>query len=328
MMESLSEIAGRSPRSKVWVLYENPAWNPPLVRELRRVGLPVVEYFVQYGWFDPAIPPPPGIYINRMSPSSHTRGHAESVNYMHALLVYLESHGCRIINGAQTFLLEMSKVRQLRALHECGLRTPETLAVSGVDGLLAAAARMRYPCLTKHNQSGKGLMIHKCDNPDQLRSLVLSERFQWSPDHIVLLQEYIKPREPFITRVEIVDGEFIYAIAASTVGGFELCPANECENPAPTCPGETEGNSTSAMFTLRHDFSDPIINQYIDLCRKHAIDQAGIEFIEAEDGTKYTFDINCTTNYNERVEQAHGLNGMARLAKLVAREFAKRFSVP
>lgn len=321
MQKSLSELARTSSEPKVWILYENPAWNVPLVRELKKFNLPTVEYFVQHGWFDPDIPPPPGIYINRMSPSSHTRGHVESVGLMHALLVYLESHGRRVINGSQSFLLEMSKVRQMRALAACGIRTPRTLAATGVDSVLAAAAQMTYPCLTKHNQSGKGLMIYKCDTEPQLRDLIQSERFQWSPDHIILLQEYIKPREPFITRVEIVDGRFLYAINSSTAGGFELCPADECELPAAAnCPADAP-QSAGGTFRLREGFNDPIIDQYIDLLKRHNIDLAGIEFIEAEDGAKFTFDINCTTNFNSRIEEAHGLNGMAALAGLVLKEF-------
>jgi hypothetical protein len=326
MQQSLSELAHHAPAPQVWVLYENPAWNVPLVRELKRLNLPVVEYFVQHGWFDPVAPPPEGIYINRMSPSSHTRGHVESVSFMHALLVYLESHGRRVINGSRSFLLEMSKVRQMRALAECGIGTPHTLAAAGLDGVIAASERMTYPCLTKHNQSGKGLMIYRCDTPEQLRDLVSSEKFQWSPDHIILLQEYIKPREPFITRVEIVDGKFLYAIASATAGGFELCPADECELPAVNCPADSSQPAAVGTFSLRAGFADPIVGQYIDLLRRNDIDLAGIEFIEAEDGTKYSFDINCTTNYNSRVEEAHRLNGMGHLARLVEREFFRRCS--
>ncbi len=324
MQLSLSELGRTSTEPKVYILYENAAWNVPIVRELTRLGLPVEEHYVQHGWIDPGAPPPHGIYINRMSPSSHTRGHVESVSLTHALLVYLESHGRRVINGSRSFLLEMNKVRQMRALNEFGIRTPRTLAATGVEGVLAAADHMTYPCLTKHNQSGKGLMIYRCDSAAQLRDLISSDRFSWSPDHIVLLQEYIKPREPHITRVEIVDGQFLYAINSSTAGGFELCPADECELPAAAnCPADAPQTGAGGTFRLSENFHDPIVDQYKDMMKHHQIDLAGIEFIEAEDGTKYTFDINCTTNYNGRVEEQSGLNGMAALAALVKREFEK-----
>ena len=44
-------------------------------------------------------------------------------------------------------------------------------------------------------------------------------------DHITLLQEYIESPDPSITRVEIVDGQFLYAIRSDTSRGFQLCPA-------------------------------------------------------------------------------------------------------
>ncbi len=48
-------------------------------------------------------------------------------------------------------------------------------------------------------------------------------------DGITLLQEYLVAAEPQITRVEIVGGEFQYAISADTArGGFQLCPADAC----------------------------------------------------------------------------------------------------
>jgi glutathione synthase/RimK-type ligase-like ATP-grasp enzyme len=76
-----------------------------------------------------------------MSPSSHTRGHRESVDYTRELLVWLESHGRRVINGSRALALEISKVRQYEALRQAGLRTPHTVAVAGGPQTLKEAAR-------------------------------------------------------------------------------------------------------------------------------------------------------------------------------------------
>ena len=57
-------------------------------------------------------------------------------------------------------------------------------------------------------------------------------------DGITLLQEYLVAAQPRITRVEIVGGEFIYAITADTArGGFQLCPADACAVPPPASRG-------------------------------------------------------------------------------------------
>jgi glutathione synthase/RimK-type ligase-like ATP-grasp enzyme len=143
-------------------------------------------------------------------------------------------------------------------------------------------------------------------------------------DHITLLQEFIDAPEPYITRVEIVDGQFLYAIRSDTSQGFQLCPAEHCEVGDANCPA-TDVPATSAtdrqnLFSLREHFHDPIIEQYIAFTRQNGLDLAGIEFIEDRQGHKITYDVNGTTNYAPGVEERHGLNGMAALVRLLARE--------
>lgn len=214
---------------KIYILYENSDWLPPLVRELERSGLLYEPWFVQTGYIDLNSEPPQGIFLNRMSPSSHTRGHVESVDFMRELLVWLESHGRRVINNSQAFALEISKAQQYVALRRFGLRTPHTLVVSGsAETLKVAARQMPLPFITKHNRGGKGLGVQLFKTLEAFDAYVDSEEFVPPPDHITLLQEYIEAPEPYITRVEFVAGEFLYAIRSNTTQGFQLCPAERC----------------------------------------------------------------------------------------------------
>jgi hypothetical protein len=310
---------------KLYILYENPDWLPPLIRELERVRLPYAEWFIQQGHFDLSEEPPEGIFLNRMSPSSHTRGHLESVDFTGELLVWLESHGRRVINGSRAFALEMSKVRQYEALRKAGLRTPHTIAVAGgSEALKEAARKMPLPFITKHNRGGKGLGVQLFRSLEAFDQYVDSSEFVDPPDHITLLQEYVEPKEPFVTRVEIVHEEFLYAIKSDTSRGFELCPAERCETGDAFCPTTDEsanGNSDrQSLFSLREGFDGPIIEKYIQFMRENAIDLAGIEFIEDRHGNKITYDVNGTTNYSPGVEERHGLNGWARVVEFLARE--------
>ena len=93
--------------STIHILYENDIWLPPLLSALRQRGLAVQLHFVDGGNFDLGGSPPEGIWINRMSPSSHTRGHQAGVQYAGELLAWLESHGRRVINGSKAFSLEL-----------------------------------------------------------------------------------------------------------------------------------------------------------------------------------------------------------------------------
>ena len=243
----------------IHVLYENEAWMPPLRRALAERGLPVTEHFAAEGVLDLQADPAEGVWLNRMSPSAHTRGHGGGIHYVRELLGLLEERGARVVNGSHPFALEVSKVRQHAALESAGILTPRTLA---------------------------------------------GPNFEEPFDGVTLLQQYVEPPSRSITRVEIVDGELIFAMRSATDGGFELCPADACNIGDAFCPvGETA--ATQSKFTPEPmDPRDPLIQAYIRFCAAHQLDVAGIEFVTGADGQRYTYDINMNTNYNSDVEQA------------------------
>ncbi len=301
------------------VIYENPAWLPSLEAALAREGVPYSLRFTDGGVFDLSSPPPRGVFLNRMSPSSHTRGHQDGVRFLGEYLGHLEAYGRRVLNGSQAFALEMSKIRQDQALRAFHIRTPRTVAVIGTAELKAAAREMDLPFITKHNQGGKGLGVRLFRDLETFDAYVGGADFVASPDGVTLLQQYVEPAQPYITRVEIVGGVFQYAIRSSTEDGFELCPAVECDAEDALCPADGNGK-----FSFRDDLTadDPLIRRYVDLMGALRIDIAGIEFVEDRNGVRYTYDINGTTNYNQEMEEHHRLDGMAAIARLAARALA------
>lgn len=312
--------------SCVHILFENPDWMPPLRRALSDRGVPFVEHFLDGGTLDFASPPPQGVFLNRMSPSSHTRGHQDGVRFAAEYLGWLESHGRTVVNGSRAFALEVSKVRQHAALEAMGIRTPRTIAVvGGAERLAAAVDRIAPPFITKHNQGGKGLGVQLFRDRDALRALVAAGGWTSSPDGVDLLQQYIQPAQPFITRVEIVGGRFLYAIRSSTEGGFELCPADACSIADAMCPVGEQAAVTD-KFQLRPDITadDPLVQRYLAFCDRNGLSVAGIEFVEDAQGVRYTYDVNGTSNYNGGVEEAHGLSGMGAVADLCARALRQR----
>lgn len=310
-------------QAPVHVLYENNDWMPPLRKALAERGLEVVEHFVDGGTLDLGARPPAGVWLNRMSPSSHTRGHQRGVELTKHWLSTLEAFGCPVVNGARAFDLEVSKVRQHAALEAAGIRTPHTIAVVGdTDALRRAARQLPTPFITKHNQGGKGLGVQLFRSHAAFEEMLDSGQWQGSPDGVDLVQQYIEPAEQFITRVEIVDGRFLYAIASSTEGGFELCPADACSVGERFCPvGESPEEPAAPRFRLRPDITaeDPLVQQLVAFTRAHGLSVAGIEFVEDAQGQRWVYDINGTSNYNGTVEATHGLSGMAAIAELCAR---------
>ena len=168
--------------------------------------------------------------------------------------------------------------------------------------------------------------MHRFENLAELEDWVASADFEEPQDGVTLVQEYLQPAEPRITRVEIVDGELVYAITADTArGGYQLCPADACEvDPATgtlvTPPGATiaptEGQK---LFALRAGFEHPIIEQYRAFTRAQGIEVAGIEFIETTDGRVVTYDVNTNTNYNADVEAVAPRSGPRQIARLLGR---------
>ncbi|MEM9696640.1 MAG: alpha-L-glutamate ligase, partial [Myxococcota bacterium] len=146
--------------AQVHVLYENPDWLPPLEAAFRAEAVNYRLVELSEGTIDPHLAPEPGLYLNRMSPSSHTRGHGQSVDLTVEWLAWLEHHGAPVINGSRAFALEVSKLRQDLVLRKHGIDTPETVLAVGVDALVEASRRFEgRRFITKHNQGGKGLGI-------------------------------------------------------------------------------------------------------------------------------------------------------------------------
>jgi glutathione synthase/RimK-type ligase-like ATP-grasp enzyme len=300
----------------IHILFENPDWLPPLVDALNREGFDEIHLVkLDEGLVDPRSAPPEGIWINRISPSSHTRGHDATVQLGREVLFWLEAHGRRVLNGSAAFELEMSKFRQDIILQRWGIRTPRTMLAIGRDHILAAAEQFDGPFITKHNQGGKGLGIRRFERVEALAAYLDSPDFDEGPDRKIILQEYIDAPESFITRVEVVGGKFVYAMRSDTSTGFELCPSDACQLPSgddSVCPADGSGSKFS-LSPVQAD--DPLVSRYIAMCQAEGLDLAGIEFIEDRQGRRYTYDINGTTNYSGVFGRQIGVDGMAVLAR-------------
>jgi len=307
------------PLPTVHVLYENPDWLPPLIQGLHAEGFMVDLVPIDGGAIDPNQPPSEGIWLNRISPSSHTRDHHHSVGMTREILFWLENWGRRVINGLSAYELEMSKARQDQILRKHGIRTPKTVLAAGRPATLKLAAGFDGPFITKHNQGGKGLGIDLFESVDKLAEYLDSPDFDPGPNGQIILQEYISAPSPFITRVEIVGDRFLFAMRSSTETGFQLCPSDACQLQAQgpdVCP--IDGGSKFSPSPITAD--DPLVRKYIKMCQAEGIDVAGIEFIEDQNGNRLTYDINGTTNYNSVLGEQIGIDGMRELARLVKQE--------
>ena len=313
--------------SRVYVIHENDTWVEPLRAAFDELGVPFTEWFLDEGTLDLTAPPPDGVFYNRMSASSHTRGHRYAPEHTAAVLAWLERHGRHVANSGRALQLEISKVAQYAALETCGIRTPETVATIGREALVEAGRRFPPPFITKHNRAGKGLGVRRFDDADALERYARGDDFEPSVDGITLLQRYIDAPEPCITRVEFVGGHFLYAVRVDTSQGFELCPADACRVDDAFCPAGDGGDVGDAgddgLFRIVEDFSHPLLGPYTRFLHDNGIHIAGIEFIVDRDGVAYTYDVNTNTNYNSAAERATPHSGMRAIASYLGRELAQ-----
>ena len=306
--------------NRVYVIHENNTWVEPLRSAFHEKKVPFEEWFLDTGTLDLSVQPPTGIFYNRMSASSHTRNHRYGPEHTSAVIAWLEQHGRRVINTGRALQLEISKVAQYAALNSCGIRTPRTIAAIGKQALLNAAQKIPPPFITKHNRAGKGLGVRLFHDTETLQRYVTGKEFEPSVDGITLIQEYIQAPEPFITRVEFVGGEFLYAVRVDTGQGFELCPADACRVDDAFCP---TSESDDGLFQIVKGFEHPLLERYRDFLSKNGIHIAGIEFILDQDGVAFTYDVNTNTNYNSDAERKSNLYGMRAIASYLGEELVR-----
>ena len=302
--------------SQIYIIHENDAWTAPLRNELESLGVPYVTWFLDHGQIEINDSPPNGVFYNRMSASSHTRGHRYAAEYTACVLTWLESYGRRVVNSSRALHLEISKVAQYAALKAHGIRTPRTIAAVGRDDIGRAAGQFSGSFITKPNRGRRGLGVHLFQSVDALQKYVSSPEFEPPIDGITLVQAYIEAPKPYITRVEFVGGRFLYAVRVDTSEGFELCPADVCQI-------DDAGNGPAQpRFSIIKDFRHPIIDRYERFLRANDIHVAGIEFIVGTNGELFTYDINTNTNYNSDAEKVVGISGMAAIARYLGDELA------
>lgn len=301
--------------SKIYIIHENDEWTVHLTKRLEELNLPYESWHLDQGIVDLTTAPPEGVFYNRMSASSHTRGHRYAPELAGGVLSWLEFHGRTVFNGTKALSLELSKINQYTALEASGIRTPKTIAAVGSGQIILAAQKLgKTPFITKHNRAGKGLGVQLFQTIEALEAYVNGPAFEEPVDGITLIQEYIQSPDSYITRAEFVGGKYVYAVRVDTSEGFELCPADSCQIGDAFCP---VGEEPAMKFEIKEDISASWIERYEAFLKASKIDVAGIEFIRDANGEVYTYDVNTNTNYNADAEAKAEKYGMLELAKFL-----------
>ena len=97
---------------RIHVIHENAEWSAPLFDALTARGAAHQHWHMGDFALDLTTPPPEGVFYNRMSASSHTRGHRYAPEMTTGLLHWLEASGRQVLNGSRAVALEINKIAQ------------------------------------------------------------------------------------------------------------------------------------------------------------------------------------------------------------------------
>ncbi len=326
----IQETRMSSPR--LAVLYEHPEWFKPLFGELDRRRIPYVPLYAGELSFDPAVRSfPYPVVLNRMSPSSYLRGHAQGIFFCRDFLRYLEDIGALVLNGHDAYVVDTSKCAQIEVFERLGLRYPRTRIVNHASQILEAASGLQFPAVVKPNIGGSGAKIQYFARREELAGAVQAGTVDLGIDHTALVQEFLPARDGAVVRVEVLNGKVLYAIRLfpPQSGGFNLCPADICqdENPSPAgrkplveyCPGgEPEKRR---MKIERYEPSAAILRQALAIAKEAHLDLGGIEYlVNDRDGHGYFYDVNALSNFVSDAKRILGFNPYENLVDFIADE--------
>ena len=318
------------PIKPIGVYYEHPDWFRPLFNELDRRGTAYERIDAGAHQFDPSSDDDTrfSLVFNRMSPSAYLRGRSHSILYTQHYLGHLEHLGVRVINGAEAFRNETSKALQLSLLRSLHLPYPAARVINHASQAPSAAAGLRFPIVVKANIGGSGAGVVRYDSADDLQRAVDEGRIDLGIDQTALVQEYVPARGGHITRVEVLNGKFLYAINVYSSGeSFNLCPADICQSTdggelaRGACPSDAPKNN------LRVEAYTPpaeVIAEVELIMAAAQIEIGGIEYmIDDRDGRRYYYDINALSNFVADAPRVLGFDPFARLADWLEEEAVK-----
>jgi hypothetical protein len=308
-------------RPSIGILYEHPEWFELLFAELNRREIPWSPLHADQLLFDPEQLVPHALVVNRMSPSSHKRGHGNGVFTVRDYLYHLEETGVDMVNGSAAYAVEISKARQLDLFRRCGVSYPKARVVNHSSQLVEAARGLQFPIVFKPNVGGSGAGIVRFDSIDQLAAA----QFDFGVDGTALVQEFLPARGSSIVRVEVLDGEFLYAIRIwPDLSSFNLCPADICqvETDLSACPVDTPGKKK-----LRIEREDPpraAIEGALALARAAQLDVGGIEYlVNDRTGEIAYYDINALSNFVTDAVNVVGFDPTARFVDYLEQRMSR-----
>jgi glutathione synthase/RimK-type ligase-like ATP-grasp enzyme len=239
------------------------------------------------------------------------RGHAQAVFQTLHYLKHLERIGASVLNGRAAYEVELSKAAQASLAAQLGIAYPRTRVVSRAGDAVRAAEELAFPVLVKPNIGGSGAGIRSFETIDELRAS--ADGLELGLDGTALVQEQLPAEGDAVVRIEILGGEFLYAIRLRLLpGSFNLCPADYCD-----LPGVADV-SGRGLPVERFDPPAEVVEDAKRLVAAAGMDLGGVEYlVDARDGTPTFYDVNALSNFVADARNVIGFDPFVNLVDLI-----------
>ena len=295
-------------QTPIAILYEHPEWFKPLFAELERRQVPHKKLSIPDFWYDPAVRQCPySLIVNRVSAYPSGGSHREIILFAKQYLAYLEGIQANVINGYFSYLVGTSKAMQLDIFEQLDVPYPRARVIHHPDQAIQAADGLIFPIVVKPNVGGSGAGILKFESPRELELAVDTQALDLGIDHTALVQEYLPAKGSYIVRVEILDGEYLYAIRLPiSEQSFNYCPADGCNVEDPDLAVEPHSPPAAVIQAVKQILS------------ASKADLGSVEYLVNEaDGRAYYYDINPLSNFVADAPKILGFDPWERFVDFV-----------
>jgi hypothetical protein len=290
------------------ILYEHPEWFKPLFAELERRNVQYEKLFIGDHWYDPTVRQCPySVIVNRVSAYPSGGSDPEIILYVKQYLAHLASIEANVINGYFSHVVGTSKAMQVDIFEKLGLPYPRARVIHHPRQAAQAAVGLSFPILVKPNVGGSGAGILKLDCQDELELAVETGAMDLGVDHTALVQEHLSAKGRCIVRVEILNGEYLYAIRLPIAEeSFNYCPADGCNIDNPELAVE---HCTPPARVIAD------VKQILEAARA---DLGSVEYLINEaDNRVYYYDINPLSNFVADAPNVVGFDPFVRFVDFV-----------
>ncbi|MEP6766678.1 MAG: hypothetical protein ABJB66_20345 [Gemmatimonadaceae bacterium] len=291
------------PTLPIAVFHEHTEWFRPLFAEFERRGISYVRIDAAKHVYDPSDRAKRwSLVVNRASPSAYIRGNGGATFHTLHWLKHVEALGIPVVNGSEGYGVEISKSHQLELMEQLGVPYPRSRVINNPELALEASKGFRFPVLVKANIGGSGAGIVRYESSAAIQAAIDAGTIPIGLDGVSLVQESAPLRDGHITRVEALDGKYLYAIDVyPDVGSFDLCPADACQTTdgAELVRGAcaVDAPKNGLKVTKGHALPE-MIDAIERIVQTAGIDIGGVEYlIDDRDGKPYVYDINALSNF-------------------------------